>query len=179
MVQVMDHIFPLIVLVKATFVTQNDLHKLLHLKLLFKVSNITKNLLSVSQFTKDNKVSFEFFPQHCHVKDLQTQTILARVIEVNGLYKLNMKNLSDPKQVYHATAATDIHKSDCTKCSNLSTQELRRRPLGHVSSSVLSKLAFTSLLPIKFIQSSLLHLLHQLVMCLLLIFTCEIIFSLD
>jgi len=39
-----------------------DLHNLLC------VPNITKNLLSVSQFAKDNCVYFEFFPSHCNVK---------------------------------------------------------------------------------------------------------------
>ncbi|XP_040957025.1 uncharacterized protein [Gossypium hirsutum] len=43
----------------ATFSTDQ---KELHLNKLFYAPNITKNLISVSQFTKDNNVSFEFFP---------------------------------------------------------------------------------------------------------------------
>ncbi|TYI66103.1 hypothetical protein E1A91_D09G201900v1, partial [Gossypium mustelinum] len=43
----------------ATFSTYQ---KELHLNKLFYAPDITKNLISVSQFTKDNNVSFEFFP---------------------------------------------------------------------------------------------------------------------
>ncbi|GMI94227.1 hypothetical protein HRI_003092000 [Hibiscus trionum] len=52
------------------------------------VPNITKNFLSVSKFTRDNNVSFEFFPTCCHVKDLSTGAVVLQGIEVGGLYKL-------------------------------------------------------------------------------------------
>ncbi|CAA0835561.1 Unknown protein, partial [Striga hermonthica] len=43
------------------------------LKNLLHVPMISRNLLSVSQFARDNKVFFEFHPNVCFVKDQQTQ----------------------------------------------------------------------------------------------------------
>jgi len=43
---------------------------------LFHVPRITKNLLSVSQFAKDNCVFFEFYSHHCNVKHQVTKEIL-------------------------------------------------------------------------------------------------------
>lgn len=43
--------------------------KILYLKQLLHVPQITKNLLSVSKFAFDNNVFFEFFPKSCYVKD--------------------------------------------------------------------------------------------------------------
>ena len=38
--------------------------------------HVTKNLLSVSKFSKDNVVYFEFFPYFCYVKDQASKEIL-------------------------------------------------------------------------------------------------------
>ncbi|RVW87716.1 Retrovirus-related Pol polyprotein from transposon TNT 1-94 [Vitis vinifera] len=50
--------------------------KILALKQLLHVPEITKNLLSVSKFAADNHVFFEFHPTSCFVKDLSTRTVL-------------------------------------------------------------------------------------------------------
>ena len=42
------------------------------LKSLLHDPDITKNLLSISQFIADNKVLLEFHPDSCFVKDLST-----------------------------------------------------------------------------------------------------------
>lgn len=57
------------------------LHNLLH------VPKITKNLLSVSQFARDNRVFFEFHPEFCFVKDQVTKEILLKGILKRGLYQ--------------------------------------------------------------------------------------------
>jgi hypothetical protein len=62
----------------VSFTLQNLLH----------VPNIQKNLLSVSQFTRDNNVFFEFHPHFFCVKDPQTGTTLLRGQSKNGLYTL-------------------------------------------------------------------------------------------
>lgn len=48
----------------------------LHIRSLLIVLGITKNLLSVSKFTKDNQVSFEFLPTHCRVHNLRSRDVL-------------------------------------------------------------------------------------------------------
>lgn len=59
-----------------TFILKNVLH----------VPCITKNLLSVSQFTRDNHVSLEFFPDTCLVKNMQGQVLLRGTLD-QGLYQ--------------------------------------------------------------------------------------------
>ena len=48
----------------------------LSLKQLLHVPAITKNLISVSKFSKDNNVFFEFYPNHCAVKSQGTNEVL-------------------------------------------------------------------------------------------------------
>jgi len=60
----------------------------LHLNKILHVPSITKSLLSVSQFTKDNNVFMEFHLSCCFVKDLQGKTLLRGSLD-DGLYRLN------------------------------------------------------------------------------------------
>ena len=60
--------------------TTLSLHNLLH------VPSINKNLVSVSQFAKDNNVYFEFFPNHCFVKNQDTKEIILQGKVKDGLY---------------------------------------------------------------------------------------------
>ena len=53
----------------CSFVSSFVLKNLLH------IPDITKNLLSVSQFTADNKVLLEFHPDSCFIKDLSTRKL--------------------------------------------------------------------------------------------------------
>lgn len=48
----------------------------LYLNNLLRVPVIRKNLMSVSQFSKDNNVHFEFHSKFCLVKDALTNEIL-------------------------------------------------------------------------------------------------------
>jgi len=50
----------------------------LKLNNLLHVPSITKNLVSVSQFSKDNNVFFEFHPNICYVKSQGSSKILLR-----------------------------------------------------------------------------------------------------
>jgi len=55
---------------------------------LLHVPSITKNLISVSQFLKDNSVYFEFHPSLCFVKSQATNEILLRGhLGVDGFYQ--------------------------------------------------------------------------------------------
>lgn len=57
------------------------------------VPQITRHLVSVSQFTKDNNVLVEFHQNVCFVKDKQTQMLLMKGALVKGLYKLDLSSL--------------------------------------------------------------------------------------
>ena len=56
------------------------------LRNLLHVPHITKNLLSVSQFAKDNNVYFEFFPNDCYVKHQVTKQTLLHGTVKDGIY---------------------------------------------------------------------------------------------
>ena len=63
------------------------LHNTLH------VPEITKNLISISQFTKDNNVVIEFFSDYCLVKDKITKNTLLEGALRQGLYQLNFSKV--------------------------------------------------------------------------------------
>jgi len=63
-----------------TTMTTLRIHNLLH------VPSINKNLMSVSQFAKDNSVYFEFFPNHCFVKNQDTKKIILQEKVKDDLY---------------------------------------------------------------------------------------------
>jgi len=57
------------------------------------VPSITKNLVSVSQFAKDNNVYFEFHPSHCFVKSQDSSKVLLRgILGHDGLYQFEHTN---------------------------------------------------------------------------------------
>lgn len=62
------------------------LHTPFHLHNILHSPNISPNLLSVRQFTKDNVVFFEFHHDGFVVKDRRTGTILHRGTIKDGLY---------------------------------------------------------------------------------------------
>ncbi|KAL0534316.1 hypothetical protein IC582_028606 [Cucumis melo] len=65
--------------------------KLFTLNNLLHVPSITKNLISVSQFVKDNHVFFEFHPTLCYVKDLDTGQVLLQGLLNDRLYKFTIQ----------------------------------------------------------------------------------------
>ncbi|KAG8501139.1 hypothetical protein CXB51_003230 [Gossypium anomalum] len=75
------------------------------------VPGITKNLLYVYKFAKDNQVMFEFFPQQCQVSDLQTREVFLRGLVHDSLYRLSLPGLPksalspDPVQCFTTTTA--------------------------------------------------------------------------
>lgn len=64
--------------------------KLLCLSNVLCVPSIRKNLLSVSQFAKDNEVFFEFHPTYCVIKDIKTNDTLLKGHIRDGLYHFSM-----------------------------------------------------------------------------------------
>lgn len=79
----------------STFYSQFS-SKPLTLKHLLHVPSMTKNLLSVSKFSSDNSVFFEFFPNHCFVKDQVNHKVLMEGKLKQGLYVFNPPKLLLP-----------------------------------------------------------------------------------
>ncbi|KAL4352644.1 hypothetical protein GQ457_06G017670 [Hibiscus cannabinus] len=67
----------------------NSSSRELYLRNLLLVPNITKNLLSVSKFAKDNGVYFEFHADRCVVRDNGSGDVLLHRVETDGLYSFN------------------------------------------------------------------------------------------
>lgn len=61
-------------------------HGIVHLKDILCVPKIAKNLLSISQITKDTNVTIEFYYDHCLVKDRSSKVLLLQGIVKNGFY---------------------------------------------------------------------------------------------
>lgn len=74
-----------------------------YLKHVLCVLNITKNLLSISTFTKDNGVIVEFFANHCVVKDKQSKVDLLQGRLKDGLHELQTP--AAPKSTLLANSA--------------------------------------------------------------------------
>ena len=67
--------------------------KLLYLNNILHVPNITKNLLSISQFTHDNNVVIEFDSNCGLVKDKPLKITLLEGTLKEGLYQLDLRTL--------------------------------------------------------------------------------------
>lgn len=71
----------------ARFISPNNSQITLTLNNLLQAPHITKNLVSISQFAKDNHVYFEFHPHVCYVKSqVSNQVLLKGTIRSDGLY---------------------------------------------------------------------------------------------
>jgi len=95
----------------------------LNLHYVLYVLEITKNLLSVSKLTADNKDLVEFDANYCYVKDKLTGKILLRGKLRNGLYQLSSVN-------------SQVNNDPCVY---MSLKENWKRKLGHPNNKVLEK----------------------------------------
>lgn len=90
-----------------------NMHNVLH------VLAITKNLMSVSQFLKDNHVVIEFYCDSCVVKDLTTHNILLRGTLKDGLYLLDFGHLNSNKK----SSNKDVSDVQCNVVSSTSISD--------------------------------------------------------
>ena len=77
----------------GSFVLSTSNHPL-RLKTVLQVPTIQKNLINVSQLTKDNNVFMEFHPSCCFVKDKMSRVILKGILK-DDLYLLQSSNPSN------------------------------------------------------------------------------------
>ena len=113
-------------------------HKTFLLKNLLHVPAITKNLLSVSQFAKDNDVFFEFHSTHCLVKDQVSKQVILEGSLDQGLYQFILpKSVKTSSSSFPAFNQSGHSLSACSaslgpSASNqVSSISLWHRRLGH------------------------------------------------
>lgn len=115
----------------AQFISPHNGHTLLTLNNLLHVPTITKNLVSVSQFARDNNVFFEFHPSACFVKSqVSKQVLLLGTLSNDGLYcfkDIQVLHSFDSRQCSRTlttrAAANNVvasASSDANKCSSFS-----------------------------------------------------------
>jgi histone deacetylase 1/2 len=75
----------------------------LYLKNILHVPSVTRNLLSVKRFSRDNNVFFEFHPWYFLVKDRATREVLLRGSCRGGLYSLYAPSSTSYKHVFSST----------------------------------------------------------------------------
>ena len=111
---------------------------------LLHVSHIKKNLLSVSQFTKDNHHFFEFHPTVCFVKCQKTEKILLQGQLHEGLYRFSLvkANPNSESVTSHQSQLENPHALVVSTNHfplNSSTQTLWHNRLGHSSTIVVNQ----------------------------------------
>lgn len=108
--------------------------KSLILNNLLHIPSITKNLISVSQFAKDNDVFSEFHPKFCYVKDRVSGQILLRRLLHEGLYQFTIT----PS---HKNNVSDANKSQMlnvvSSVFHVNSVNLWHKRLGHPHISVI------------------------------------------
>ncbi|XP_019455094.1 PREDICTED: uncharacterized protein LOC109356216 [Lupinus angustifolius] len=110
-------------------------HISLSLNNLLLVPSITKNLISVSQFAKDNNCFFEFHPNECFVKSQDSNTILLKgSLTTEGLYAF--PSLLSKKSTHCTSGSTSKSKPysaalTSSSINNNSAYSLWHYRLGH------------------------------------------------
>jgi len=104
---------------------------------LLHVPSITKNLLSVSQFAKDNSIFFEFHPHSCLVKSQGTNEILLQgVVGADGLYSFPNLKLQDPSVLVSSSAESTsdsaVHSSSSSPMFNSNSTSSASKPIPDV-----------------------------------------------
>lgn len=140
------------------------------------VPDITRNLLSVSKFAKDNNAFFEFHPDFCLVKDLQTKAIILKGTLDQGLYHFLLPKphiKSSSSSLSNSIKSTQLPPTVCSvslrnspsvssvvslSCNSVSVGniELWHRRLGHCAFDVVEKALRSCNIPFNSMKSSLL-----------------------
>ena len=89
------------------------------------VPSITKNLISVSQFCKDNDVFFEFHSSFCVVKSQNSKQVLLKgPVGSNGLYQFptlltSMSQLKGPSNVFNYVPSNKTVVVNTASCNHV------------------------------------------------------------
>ncbi|XP_031282138.1 uncharacterized protein LOC116140680 [Pistacia vera] len=99
-------------------------HRILQLKNILCVPKIAKNLVSISQITKDNNVIVEFHSDHCLVKDKSSKAVLLQGSVKGGLYQLELSSnvspyaSSIPSASHHVTGNV-VHEANVSTSDSI------------------------------------------------------------
>ena len=112
---------------------------------LLHVPTITKNLISVSQFARDNLVFFKFHVDHCVVKSQATEVVLLHgKVGSDGFYTFPsvsfqsaMSSLSLPFSNNASVCNINTSSSTCNNQSSFTSQYLWHLRLGHPNTHTL------------------------------------------
>lgn len=91
----------------------------LQLKNILHVPQITKTLLSISQFTKDNDVLVELYHDCCIIKDKVTKKVLLEAALKYGLYQLDLSKSSSPSKFQDLISTLQESTVFLTECTDL------------------------------------------------------------
>ncbi|KAF7839910.1 Retrovirus-related Pol polyprotein from transposon TNT 1-94 [Senna tora] len=109
----------------------------LHLRNLLHVPSITRNLISVSHFAKDNDCYFKFHSNCCFVKSQATKEVLLRgTIKPDGLYSFDQFGLQHRSN----DSAASFSKPVVSFLSSCNTVSTRSADSGCNNSSTLNNL---------------------------------------
>lgn len=134
----------------------NTSAKPLVLHILLYTPQITKNLVYVSLFTKDNQVFFEFHPSYCIVRDAVSKEVLLRGSKSDGLYKLDFSLMCDqsryPNVQYKSSFDNHRVRNDSSNCMTYFAGQIKlkvsytilHQRFGHPTSSTRDLVVKTS-----------------------------------
>lgn len=127
------------------FRSKYDSTRQLNLNNLLHVPHITKNLLSVFKFAKDNDIFFKFHPHYCFLKDLNTKDIFLEGTTKGCHYVPNL-GLKDGKTNHAKTSITNLSSSSLTtnKTIQVDYVHCNELPLMNRKAKCLEPFAFTS-----------------------------------
>ena len=119
--------------------TTFDPRKSLVLKDVLHVPSLTKNLLSISQFTTDNNVILEFDSTCCLIKDKSSKQVLLTGTLHEGLYQLQTSNFNKG-----STVSVNPLAFNCTTDTNpvphgSNAASIWHQRLGHPTQPILAK----------------------------------------
>lgn len=102
-----------------SFIPSNSSYRVLQLKNMLCVKKIAKNLLSISQITKDNDVIVEFHSDHCLIKDKATRAVLLQGSLKDGLYQLQVSAVAQNASASQSPHA-HLHIADSFSSNKIS-----------------------------------------------------------
>ncbi|KAF7835365.1 Retrovirus-related Pol polyprotein from transposon TNT 1-94 [Senna tora] len=117
-------------------------HKPLLLKDLYHVPSISKNLISVSRFSKDNKVYFQFFSDHFLDKSQESHELLLKGRMTKALYVFDSLSLKHKTHSNKAAPSANMATIDQSSSSS-SSLNLWHCRLGHPSIDTVKSILST------------------------------------